>query len=977
MGAGRAMKRTARLIGPTLRSRKLKARGYADGGAPDDEAPATFNPVSVRDALQKATAGNPQKVLGAVTQMPGRALSGLASLPQRAIEGAAEDVGHLGERDYEPQAVGPAMDAAMTMVGGAGIVPAEANALRTGIGITARGPQANRLGQFERLEAKGVEPSMNYAMSGWYRGNDGKLRYWLPDQGAKLKDAAFKDSYVDANGKSLASVPEDHLWHPGEEGGKGEWREPTVGDVWDHPRLFEAYPWLKDVKLRQEERAGWGGHYDPETGDIHMARHAPEKFEDVLHHEIVHAIQHREGFANGTNPDALLPKEFAPLKQEFKTREKQLEASAAQMGIDPLLARLTAIKDPKGLTPRELEIHQRLEQAGLVPEFQRLQEAGELVRSIESKAYDRYVHNHGESEARDAPFIRRNPGAVKRGTVPLHVNPEVATSGREIEVTAPFENKPWLNKAGGGSLSDDLPDAPWATAPKADAGLPDAPWSTEKAELPDVGAPAITAGQEEFSPGLPAAKKLAQGASNTAYKAMTSVPGSAVGFAQNTIAPFLHPIETAENVKNLGLGVLEKTGIMPGSDHEKYADAVGQFLKDRYGSVAAARKTLEEDPVGLAGDLSMLLTGGGSAAARLPGLVGRVGEAAGAAGRAIDPLRALTPLGDAAGAATRAVGLDRKAPVPTTRELRAAADTNYNNMHGYGVEVHRPVMNNVADNIMTELTTQGYRDYLAPKTWRAIDELRNPIGRHSTTQDIEGVRRILNKAAGDPAERDAARRAIAHIDDAMANLTPGQVAINPHFANRVAQEAQNARGNYAAFKRSEAIDELRQKAARQAESTGSGANIDNATRQRVRQILDNPKKLRGFSAEERAAMEALVRGSPIGNAARLFGKLAPSGVVSLALSAGTGFASHGPVGAIAVPAAGLAAKKLSDRMTATKLDNLSRQVRLRSPLGNRMPQTVAPLRIASVPGPLARGARQIGQATAASPFENSNNPFTP
>jgi len=57
----------------------------------------------------------------------------LLTLPQRALEASAADVGHLGEDGYAPQSIGPAVDTAMTMMGGAGTVPAAANELRVGL----------------------------------------------------------------------------------------------------------------------------------------------------------------------------------------------------------------------------------------------------------------------------------------------------------------------------------------------------------------------------------------------------------------------------------------------------------------------------------------------------------------------------------------------------------------------------------------------------------------------------------------------------------------------------------------------------------------------------------------------------------------------------------------------------------------------------------------------------------------------------
>ncbi len=130
-------------------------------------------------------------------------------------------------------------------------------------------------------------------------------------------------------------------------------------------------------------------------------------------------------------------------------------------------------------------------------------------------------------------------------------------------------------------------------------------------------------------------------------EALSNVPASAGRFARDVAQPFIHPIETARNLKNIGQGVTEKLGITSGTEHTKYADAVGKFFADRYGGMENFKKTLATDPVGFAGDLSTVLTGGGGVAARAPGMVGRVGEVAGAAGRAVEPLSAA---GRAAGA---------------------------------------------------------------------------------------------------------------------------------------------------------------------------------------------------------------------------------------------------------------------------------------------------------------------------------------
>src|SRR4030095_903240 len=75
----------------------------------------------------------------------------------------------------------------------------------------------------------------------------------------------------------------------------------------------------------------------------------------------------------------------------------------------------------------------------------------------------------------------------------------------------------------------------------------------------------------------------------------------------------------------------------PGEE-EKMVDALGEFFKDRYGGIENVKRTLATDPVGFASDLSIFLTGGGSVAAKAPGVAGQAAKIVGTVGRTIDPL---------------------------------------------------------------------------------------------------------------------------------------------------------------------------------------------------------------------------------------------------------------------------------------------------------------------------------------------------
>jgi hypothetical protein len=131
-----------------------------------------------------------------------------------------------------------------------------------------------------------------------------------------------------------------------------------------------------------------------------------------------------------------------------------------------------------------------------------------------------------------------------------------------------------------------------------------------------------------------------------ASEGFRNIPKSAVEQGKALVQPFLHPIETAESIGQIGKGLYSKAAGALGAKQdeeqkardEAAANAVGDFYARRYGSMAGFKEALAQDPVGVLADASTVLTGGGSAAARLPGMVGKAGEVAGTVGRVVDPI---------------------------------------------------------------------------------------------------------------------------------------------------------------------------------------------------------------------------------------------------------------------------------------------------------------------------------------------------
>lgn len=149
-------------------------------------------------------------------------------------------------------------------------------------------------------------------------------------------------------------------------------------------------------------------------------------------------------------------------------------------------------------------------------------------------------------------------------------------------------------------------------------------------------------------------------------EAVANIPASAVKFAHDIVQPILHPIETGKGIFNVGYGLASKAAGAMGMQQdptEKAADeatvnAIGGMMKDRYGSMDALKQTLAKDPVGAAADASLILSGGGAAAARVPGAIGQAGRAAAATGAALDPLNAVVKAGQGVGhLATNVLGV--------------------------------------------------------------------------------------------------------------------------------------------------------------------------------------------------------------------------------------------------------------------------------------------------------------------------------
>jgi hypothetical protein len=108
---------------------------------------------------------------------------------------------------------------------------------------------------------------------------------------------------------------------------------------------------------------------------------------------------------------------------------------------------------------------------------------------------------------------------------------------------------------------------------------------------------------------------------------LSNVGTSAVRAGEGIVQPFIHPIETAKGLGQVGAGAASMLGVPGLEQYQPAAAAVGKFYADRYGGWDNFKKTLYEDPVGAVLDLSTI-------AMPFEMLPGKVGTVAGVVSRA-------------------------------------------------------------------------------------------------------------------------------------------------------------------------------------------------------------------------------------------------------------------------------------------------------------------------------------------------------
>jgi hypothetical protein len=225
-------------------------------------------------------------------------------------------------------------------------------------------------------------------------------------------------------------------------------------------------------------------------------------------------------------------------------------------------------------------------------------------------------------------------------------------------------------------------------------------------------------------------------ASDVAFNAVTNLPKSAVKYGSDLAQALMNPISTAGSIIDVGAGALQNALPQPVVDFvNKFnsnpeaaqravaaANAVGGEYAKNYGTLEGFKQHLASDPVAVMGDLSALLTGGGSAMGKVPGIVGRAGDVYSTVGRTIDPINiAVKPITGAAKLAemlgTPTLGLTTGAGAEAIREAAKAGATGGTKAEAFLEQMrgNAPIENvvNTAKDALSELYRNRSDTYLS------------------------------------------------------------------------------------------------------------------------------------------------------------------------------------------------------------------------------------------------------------------------
>ena len=184
-------------------------------------------------------------------------------------------------------------------------------------GLKAETADKSALEKAMELEKDGTDSEKIRKETGWFKGYDGKWRFEIDNSELefktdikknraaaielakmKVKSAELEEKIVN----NTATKAEENEYYNLDEKMIEYRKGVKLSDVINHPKLFEAYPQLKNLDVYYEISSVNRGVYSS-NGNVIMLNpmHTIEEQKEAIIHEIQHAIQGIENFANGSN----------------------------------------------------------------------------------------------------------------------------------------------------------------------------------------------------------------------------------------------------------------------------------------------------------------------------------------------------------------------------------------------------------------------------------------------------------------------------------------------------------------------------------------------------------------------------------------------------------------------------------------------------------------------------------------------------
>jgi len=262
---------------------------------------------------------------------------------------------------------------------------------------------------------------------------------------------------------------------------------------------------------------------------------------------------------------------------------------------------------------------------------------------------------------------------------------------------------------------------------------------------------------------------------------------------------------------------------------------------------------------------------------------------------------------------------------PTIEGLKTAARGVFKEIDNLGVTVNPSSTARLSAQLSTLTRKQGFNPTIHPKVNAALKEFEAVSGRSQTLSEIDTLRRVANSAARsiEPDEARLGNLMVNRIDDFLD--TAGRSELSGTTKN-IGAKYRDARQLWRRAKKSELIESAFNKAGLQA--TG----FENGIRTQFRSILNNKKKIKGFTQEEISAMRQVVKGGSLENLAKMIGRFGfsegqASNMLMGSLGVAGGAAIGGPAGAVAVPLVGQMSRSLAQKLTRKGAEGADLMVR--------------------------------------------------